>query len=98
MTRSRWSRSGAFARPRPWPNKATQELVEWLIEDLVGVEMVKVFWRVTTDDTNTPPVELGERVREIFTEVFPFQLPADWLATVDWTEVARYLIQAEVSK
>jgi len=60
--------------------------------------MVKVFWRVTTDDTNTPPVELGTRVRDVFIEVFPFQLPNKWLLEVDWTEVARYLIQAEVNK
>lgn len=78
-------------REYKWSNGATQDFAEWLIEDIAGLEMAREISREPTDE-DTPVINLAAKLRGIITKNIPIRMDPEWLAEINWIEVAAYLV------
>jgi len=74
-----------------WSNQATQDLAEWLVEDVIGLEMARQL-KNTPLPEDTPVTNLAVKLRGILMGMLPIPLDPEWMAEVNWIEVAAYLV------
>ena len=86
--------------PPPVPvfsNQETEDLVRWLIVNLTGAGLQELLRQAPVVDLDTPTEDLSQKLRNIFLQILPPKLQKDWLAKVNWLEVAAYLMEIEDS-
>lgn len=74
-----------------WTNQATADFAEWLVEDVVGVELARELQREPAIE-DTPVINLAAKLRGLITRMLPVPLDPEWLAQINWIEVAAYLV------
>lgn len=74
-----------------WTNRATRDFAEWLIEDVVGAELAKQLRREPATD-DTPVVNLAAKLRGIIMRCLPIPMDPEWMAQINWIEIAAYLV------
>ena len=74
-----------------WSNQATQEFAEWLVLNVMGQELAR---ELSSDAApqDTPVTNLAVKLRGIMIKSLPFPMDPRWMATINWVEVAAYLV------
>lgn len=74
-----------------WSNDATKEFAWWLAQNVMGQDLTQQLLGPTTPQ-DTPVTNLAVKLRGIMIKSLPFPMDPRWMQTINWVEVAAYLV------